>query len=56
MASPVIHKLARLLLAPGTIKECEKDLAKFLKWLERIFLEKFDRLEKLDELVTRYCI
>ena len=56
MAPPDIHKLARLVLAPGTMKEYDRDLAKFLKWLERKGLDKFDRLEKLDELVTRYCI
>ena len=52
MAPPDIHKLPRLVLAPGTLREYDKDLAKFLKWLERKGLDKFDRLEELDELVT----
>lgn len=56
MAPQDIHKLARLVLAPATLKEYDRDLEKFLKWLERKGLDEFDRLDKLDELVTQYCI
>ena len=56
MAPPDLHKLARLVLAPTTLKEYDRDLERFLKWLETKGLDEFENLGKLDELVTRYCI
>ena len=51
-----IYKLARLVLAPSTLKTYDRYLGKFLRWLEKRELDEFEDLTELDHLLTMYCI